>query len=372
MSQDIIQAFALGRQIKQAHDDAIRQQQLDAERTADRQMQQEVLKHQLAKLKLEDRLTARDVAKQNFDMVNGQPFDQIAQPLQEGEVPGAGATTGIPAAMDGTVPQQRVVRPMTMPGIQELGIGDTQVTPQSMEQVLAGRMAESRRKAIETPFDLSPGQHRFAPGASGGVEDVASVPAVAPKITYTLETAFVNGRRDFINKGSDGQFYRPGTNIPVDPKFVKPIPEKDATVKPTDDAELPRGVTDYLYKISQEFGQDFDGARQKVAATFDQLRKDHPRLDATKVDDALRKLFRPAPGAAGSELAQIIAAALPGAAGPASAAPASAAARSQPSPAKPAATSGRTPPVQVGQVVTVKGKQYTIGKVYPDGTWDPK
>lgn len=27
---------------------------------------------------------------------------------------------------------------------------------------------------------------------------------------------------------------------------------------------------------------------------------------------------------------------------------------------------------KVGDVVTVKGKQYTVGKVYPDGTWDPK
>jgi hypothetical protein len=36
---------------------------------------------------------------------------------------------------------------------------------------------------------------------------------------------------------------------------------------------------------------------------------------------------------------------------------------------KPSAASGL---VKVGDTVTVKGKQYTVGKVYPDGTWDPK
>ena len=71
--------------------------------------------------------------------------------------------------------------------------------------------------------------------------------------------------------------------------------------KAADDPELPRGVVDYIGSLRRKQNPQglpyaYGDAQLDLASTWDALRKDHPRLDVVKADDALRKLFRPPPG----------------------------------------------------------------------------
>jgi len=141
ISENIINAFLAGRQLANQR---VQQQQ----EREDRQLQQESMALQLKHLKLQDKLQARELAKQNVDLLQGQPFGQISQPVQEGESGGYDLASFQPGQ---GIPQQRVIRPVTIPGVEELGVGSVDVIPQSMEQQIQARLAAKRLDALNTP-----------------------------------------------------------------------------------------------------------------------------------------------------------------------------------------------------------------------------
>ena len=61
-----IQAFEAGRRSKLAQEE-------HDQRSEDRKLQQQILKHGIDKLKLEDQLAARELALQNAKLMQGQP-----------------------------------------------------------------------------------------------------------------------------------------------------------------------------------------------------------------------------------------------------------------------------------------------------------
>ena len=147
-------------------------------------------------------------------------------------------------------------------------------------------------------------------------------------------------------------------------------PEKPEKPEQTDDPSLPRGVVDWLYQLSQSPGMTWERAKEEVSRTFPRLRQDHPRVDAKKVDDTLRSLFRPRPGTyndlLGAILSQDESPSTPpriptapiGGTTPPPVAPASAATLPAP---------GRKAPA-VGDIVTVRGQRVRITRIAPDGT----
>ena len=201
----IINAFVAGRQIRDAQ---LRKQQ-EAE---DRKLEQEGLALRLKHLKLEEKLQARTLAKQNLDLMQGLPEAQ----LTEGGV--------LPASGPGLVTQRKKV---TIPGVEELGVEGLTVQPQSMEEVLAARAAEDRRKILEilgTPREV--GGRLVTPAGPDGKPVVHyEPPKEAKAVTFRNEVRLVDGRRRDVLLGSDGNWYMPGAGTPFTGK-VEPVPEK--------------------------------------------------------------------------------------------------------------------------------------------------
>lgn len=330
-ASNVINAFVAGRQVRQAQMANQRQQQLDAQAEEDRRLEREGLQLRLKAMKLEEKLRGRELALQNVNLLEGRPEADLTE---GGVLP---ARAGVPG-MEPTLVTPR--RQVTIPGVDELGVESVTVQPQSMQEILAAKAAEDRRQFMQTPREIG-GRLVVPEGAGGAPEVLYEPPKVEKDVTFRNEIKIVDGRRRDVLLGSDGNWYFPGdTKKPISEARVRPVPDKEPEPKATDDPALPRGVVDYLYSLSNE-GLDFDTARRRVAETWQSLRKDHPRLDAKKVDDTLRSLFRPAPGSGTESMMDLLAAMAVGGGGPA---PAVAAAPAQPpkpapalAPQKPAA-----------------------------------
>ena len=168
-AEQFIQGVQAGQQIK------LRKQK-EQDEQEDRQIEKMLLQHRLRELKISEKVRARTLAKENFDLQQGQPQANLpADITQTPELAGTpenmlSALTGMgqqPLPAPGPIPRQA----MTIPGVSELGVGDTQVRPQSMEELL---LAQKRAKAQE-PYNLASGAIRVQDG-----EVVAENPRPAP------------------------------------------------------------------------------------------------------------------------------------------------------------------------------------------------
>lgn len=132
----------------------------------DRGIEQDILKHRLKELKIQDRLTARRAAAENYAAKHGTPESEIewdGQSMKQEEIPGAGIVPG--QMFD--VPDKRMA-PMEIPGIEELGIQGVTRQPQTMEQIMAQTMKEHRMKQLNTLQSPNRGERIFMPNPNGG------------------------------------------------------------------------------------------------------------------------------------------------------------------------------------------------------------
>lgn len=165
------------------------QQQLE-----DNKLRSALLKHELDRIKIQDQLSAREVARQNLALQEGQPeaelpHESFTQPNlpsrsyagamglpgalssmlrdQVGadtstvpETPPAPETMAAPAAQattPGTNSLGSRIAPVTIPGVDAYGVGPVGVRPRSLEE----KLRESFLAKYNEPYTLSPGARRF-------------------------------------------------------------------------------------------------------------------------------------------------------------------------------------------------------------------
>lgn len=151
-AERFIQGFTAGQQAKQSKAELEKQQRLEANAAEDRDIEKQLLQHRLRELKIGEKIQAREAARQNFSFLEGQPESQLNTVAQPGQQPGPDDFTamnavGLPALMS---------RPkVTIPGIEELGIGDTSAQPRSMEEQLAAFMAQKQIEAQTKPWEAN-------------------------------------------------------------------------------------------------------------------------------------------------------------------------------------------------------------------------
>ncbi|HYE84840.1 MAG TPA: hypothetical protein VEA16_00695 [Vicinamibacterales bacterium] len=220
-ADSIISAFVAGRQLL---DQQRRRQQEDE----DRALEREGLQIRLKALKLEERMRARGLAKDNFEMLEGRPESELLNVRQPGQAMPANAVTTMNEA---GLPTQATRKTVTIPGIEELGVGDVTMQPQSMEDILRARAAEERRRILETPREV--GGRLVTPEGPDGKSVVHYEPPAAPKAVTFKEPVLklINGRPGLIVHASDNQWYLPGTSTPFTGR-VEPLPKEE---KPTDE-----------------------------------------------------------------------------------------------------------------------------------------
>lgn len=196
---DVMSAFLQGHQFAQA--ESQHQQQLE-----ENKLRTQVLKHEIERMKIDDQIRTRDLAKSNLDLLHGQPAadipsDQVTTqqpnlPSQSlagvvnglvssrltGNMPGADASgappptfTPAPGAQDaatGTNPvTANVARAINIPGVPGLGVPGVDVRPRSMEDLIRAQIATEMAK----PYTLDEGARRFVGGQEigrGGTKDV--------------------------------------------------------------------------------------------------------------------------------------------------------------------------------------------------------
>ena len=203
------------------------------------------------------------------------------------------------------------------------------------------RRATPKGSELPEPYDEGLVRDLFLQSATDEQFEAATKPAPTPAliqrdptrdlthpITGAVVSAGVPAPPDRPKPGTlEAYFAAVGADTPAKQLKAKReweaagrAPEKPEKVPATDDPELPRGVTDYIGSMRQkvvplnEPGPDgtwqrpytYEDAQRDLAATWSQLRRDNPRVDVVKADNALRALFRPAPGSGTESLIDVL------------------------------------------------------------------
>lgn len=132
------------------------QEQAFQDAQEERGIRKMMLDLQLRHDKLTEAVQARELAKSNLDLQQGQPFADLAQPITDGQTNGQFDTSTPTSA--GTVPQQMAIRPVSVPGVAELGIPGVSVKPRSMEELVAAQTAAKLRDVMLTPQKVGEGE----------------------------------------------------------------------------------------------------------------------------------------------------------------------------------------------------------------------
>jgi hypothetical protein len=156
-SDPIIRSFLAGRQFKFQQEQQVRDQE-------DRKLEQDVLKHRLAEMKVTERVNRWKVQREAAAAQSGQdesnyPLDAFnfttgLQPTAPNEV-----APGISLPGTTEVQTRETLKPITVAGVPEAGLGPLNVPQQTQQQGLAQALAdqwskgyiESRTKPITTP-----------------------------------------------------------------------------------------------------------------------------------------------------------------------------------------------------------------------------
>lgn len=188
--EDLIRAFQAGLSERHAAEALARQAE-------DRQIEKELLKDRLARMRTEEKFQQwqrqRQATIQNVDLMSGQPEAQVPAAQLEGLSARdlSQVTAGYPGQQSEAMPvaanQPLPMAPVTVPGFADLGIADVAVRPQTLEQILAGRIADARLKASQESYTLNAGDRRFR----GDQQIAEGAPREEPTVTIrTME----NGR----------------------------------------------------------------------------------------------------------------------------------------------------------------------------------
>lgn len=151
-AERIIAAHQAGLQARQA-----KEQQ--AQQAEDRKLQQQILKHNIDRLKITDLLEARKAAAETAGLLQGTPGQVVPDSSPEG------GTKILPHP------------PITIPGIPDWNVPDATVQPQTAQEILQQirlkQIQDAQAKASE-PFTLNPGDKRFS-----GADVIAENPKAA-------------------------------------------------------------------------------------------------------------------------------------------------------------------------------------------------
>lgn len=180
MDQDFTSQFIQGIESAQRIRKNKRQEAYEIE---DRDIQKELLQHRLRELKLQDKLRARAAAVQNLEMQSGMAQNQVPgsmleeltpQQLEGDKSPGMVATlpNGIPGMVPPIKPAERQMRPVQIPGIEEMGVPGFERRPQTMEQILAELGARKQAEESGKVYNVARGGML----ATGSGETVARNP----------------------------------------------------------------------------------------------------------------------------------------------------------------------------------------------------
>lgn len=144
-ADEFINGVLAGQQVKgQRQDEEYRRLRLQFEQE-DRGIEKELLQHRMRELKISERLQARQAAAQNLQMMSGQSQANLPEEALDPLTP-RDEVAGVESEAFGEGPAQRMLRPVEIPGIEELGIPGASIRPQTMEQQLAQQMAALRLK----------------------------------------------------------------------------------------------------------------------------------------------------------------------------------------------------------------------------------
>lgn len=236
-------AFVQGHQAGQAQQQ--HQQQLE-----ENKLRMLVLKHHIDGLKIEDQLRTRELQKQNFDLLHGQPEADIpsdnvtteqpnlpatnlagmmtelirgrqpqgmgapaAAPVM-GQEPASIGAPGAQASQPGTHPETtRVARPVTISGVPDLGVEGVNVRPQSAEDLVRMMI----RTELAKPYTLAEGAKRYVGGRE--VARGASKKTVVPRGGNLVD------EENPTESLASGQPY-PDRPISINGRLVDPVTKK--------------------------------------------------------------------------------------------------------------------------------------------------
>lgn len=158
MDQDFMSQFVQGIESAQRIRKTKRQEAYEVE---DRDIQKDLLQHRLRELKLQDKLRARAAAVQNLEMQSGMAQNQVPGSMLEELTPQqleGDKGPGMIATMPQTIkPAERQMRPVQIPGIEEMGIPGFERRPQTMEQILAELGARKQAEESSKVYNIARG-----------------------------------------------------------------------------------------------------------------------------------------------------------------------------------------------------------------------
>lgn len=142
-----------------------------ADAQEERGIQKMLLDLQMRKHKIDEAIQKRELAKGNVDLMQGQPFANLSRPVNEGESGGYDLANVTP---EQGIPQQRVIDPVNIPGVEELGVPGVSVKPRSMEEIVGAQTQAKFRDLMLTPQKVGPGEKVMVGGqtlAEGGPKE---------------------------------------------------------------------------------------------------------------------------------------------------------------------------------------------------------
>jgi hypothetical protein len=116
----------------------------------DAELEKMMIEHKLRGMKIDEAIQRRQIEKQNFDLIHGQPANTIPSDVTSmGTVPtGTGFSVPVPNVQP---------KAMTIHGVPELGIGDTSIRPQSQEAMSSAAAAAKLREMMTSTHVLGQG-----------------------------------------------------------------------------------------------------------------------------------------------------------------------------------------------------------------------
>ena len=282
--------------------EAARRQQEHQQALEDNKLKQQIFKHQIDRLKIEDQMRSRELARQNFEWMQGQPEATLPHQQNLPSRSFAGGMTGLPDVVSGMVrdrmgidaaPEPQQVPSLgTMPApaaqdttlgtnrlpVQIPGVGDVlgvSLMPASLEDMLASSIAAELNKV----HTVNP-EDRLVTGAGKVIAEGTKRPLTVPRGADVYPEGFGGPK-------ISGQ--------PVDatdawPKVVSGrLVRKDGTVLATF-PPLPRpgGPASTAYSRSEAAAKAtaVRWKAQQLAKVEEEYQKSQPRADGTLRVDA--------------------------------------------------------------------------------------
>jgi hypothetical protein len=235
MAEQLIDAIMRGQQFRT-------RQREEAEASEDRGVLKELLALRLKAIKVEEKMKARELAKERLMALSGmrqnEAPDSALEPLTDQQLQGD-QSPGMIATMPQTItPAQRRMKPIQVPGVSELGDEGYEQTPKTMEQMLMDIAQKKQAETMGTAYTLGAGGRRML-----GNQILAENPRTfAPPTPQGVDINLPGGgiRRDFVTP-TPGMSIDRGT--PADNRAPVRLTDRDEQGWETDRFVPPSQVT---------------------------------------------------------------------------------------------------------------------------------